>query len=71
MLVKLLTEHHLEELSFKAAHLSLHIPKCHIVDNLMHWLIFQISCIIYWLIPPVLAGSFNPDPFGNHILITS
>ena len=41
MIVKLLTEHHLEFLSFKKAAealLSLHLSKCHIVGNLMHWL---------------------------------
>ena len=41
MNVKLLTEHHLEFLSLKEAaeaHPSLHMPKCHIVGNHMHWL---------------------------------
>ena len=41
MTVKLLTEHHLEFLSLKGAaeaRPSLHISKCHIVGNLMHWL---------------------------------
>ena len=35
MIVKLLTEHHLECLSLKEvaeAHLSLHLSKCHIVE---------------------------------------
>ena len=39
MIVKLLTEHHLEFLSLKGAaeaRLSLHMSKCHIVGNLMH-----------------------------------
>ena len=42
MIVKLLTEHHLEFLSLKEAaeaHPSLHMSKCHIVGNLMPWLI--------------------------------
>ena len=42
MIVKLLTEHHLEFLSLKEAaeaSLSLHLSKCHIVGNLMHCLI--------------------------------
>ena len=42
MSVKLLTEHHLEFLSFReAAHarLILHLPKCHFVGNIMSWLI--------------------------------
>ena len=41
MVVKLLTEHHLEFLSLREAtvgRLSLHMSKCHIVGNLMHWL---------------------------------
>ena len=41
MIVKLLTEHHLEFLNLKVgcrARPSLHMPKCHIVGNLMHWL---------------------------------
>ena len=42
MIVKLMTEHHLECLNLKEAaeaHLSLHMLKCHIVGNHMHWLI--------------------------------
>ena len=42
MIAKLLTEHRLEFLSLKEAAeacLSLHLSKCHIVGNLMHWLI--------------------------------
>ena len=43
MIVKLLTEHHLEFLSLKGgctgSRLSLHMSKCHNVGNLMHWLI--------------------------------
>ena len=41
MIVKLLTEHHLEFLSLKGvveACPSLHMSKCHIVGKLMHWL---------------------------------
>ena len=43
MIVGLLTEHHLKFLSFKEAaeaRPSLHMSKCHIVGNLMPWLIF-------------------------------
>ena len=43
MIVKLLTEHHLEFLSLKEAAeagLSLHTSKCHIVGNPMHWLLY-------------------------------
>ena len=46
MIVKLLTEHHLEFLSLKRAAeacLSIHLSKCHIVGNHMPWLIFQIE----------------------------
>ena len=43
MIVKLLTEHHLEFLSLSLkeaaeARLSLHMSKCHIAGNLMPWL---------------------------------
>ena len=45
MIVKQLTEHHFEFPSLKGGcrdssetHLSLHMSKCHIVGNLMHWL---------------------------------
>ena len=37
MIVKLLTEHHLEEAAEACP--SLHMSKCHIIGNLMHWLI--------------------------------
>ena len=43
MIVKLLTEHHLEFVSLKRAAEagpSLHMSKCHIVGNLMSQLIF-------------------------------
>ena len=43
MSFKLLTEHNLEFLAFKEAaeaRPSLHMSKCHIVGNLMHWLKF-------------------------------
>ena len=46
MIVKLLTEHHFEFLSLKEpaeARPSLHLSKCQIVGNLIHWLI----CIIF------------------------
>ena len=45
MIVKLLTEHHLEFLSVKEAaeaRPSPHMPKCHIGGNLMHWLILNL-----------------------------
>ena len=48
MIVKLLTEHHLEFINLKEAaeaHLSLHMSKCHIVGNLMQWLVNFISRI--------------------------
>ena len=41
MIVKLLIEHHLEFLSLKEAaeaRPGLHMSKCHIVGNHMHWL---------------------------------
>ena len=41
MIVKLLTEHHLEFLAKREAAeacSSLHMSKCRIVENLMHWL---------------------------------
>ena len=48
MIVKLLTEHHLEFLSLKGgcrgSSESTHV-KCHIVGNLMHWLI----CVFFFL----------------------
>ena len=46
MIVKLLTEHHLECLILKEAaeaHLSLHMSKCHIVGNQMSRLISKYS----------------------------
>ena len=45
MIVKLLTEHHLEFINLKEAaeaHLSLHMSNCHIVGNLMQWLICKL-----------------------------
>ena len=42
MIVKILTEHYLVFLSLTGgaeARPSLHMSKCHIVGNLMHWLI--------------------------------
>ena len=53
MIVKLLTEHHLEFLSLKEATEdppSLHMSKCHIVGNLMHWLIIML------LLKPIQFG---------------
>ena len=45
MIVKLLIVHHLEFLSLKEAaeaRPSLHMSKCHIVGNHMHWLNFHM-----------------------------
>ena len=45
MIVKLLTEHHLEFINSKEpaeAYLSLHMSKWHIVGNLMQWLICKL-----------------------------
>ena len=39
MIFKLPTEHYLEFLAAEARP-SLHMSKCHIVGNLMHWLIY-------------------------------
>ena len=49
MIVKLLTEHHLEFLSLKTAEArpSLHMSKCLIVGNLMHWLILYFLISFY------------------------
>ena len=47
MIVKLLTDQNLEFRSLKEAaqaRQSLHMSKCHIVGNLMHWLIC-IDCL--------------------------
>ena len=49
MIVKLLTEHHLEFLSLKEAaqaRLSLHMSKCHNVGNLMPRLISYLPQIL-------------------------
>ena len=49
MIIELLTEHHLEFLSLKGAaeaHPSLHLSKCQIVGNLMHWLKFNLIYIL-------------------------
>ena len=49
MIVKLLTEHHLEFLSLKEfaeARQSLHMSKCHIVGNIMHWLIIMLFYLV-------------------------
>ena len=47
MIVKLLTEHHLEFLSLKEetqTRLSLHLSKCQIVGNLMPRLKYHLQC---------------------------
>ena len=53
MIVKLLTEHHLEFLGVKKAaeaRWSLHMSKCHIVGNLIYWLILSVNITDdYWL----------------------
>ena len=49
MTLRLLTEHHLEFLSLKGdaqARLSLHLLKCHIVENHMSRLIIIWLCLI-------------------------
>ena len=57
MIVKLLTEHHLEFLSLeggcRGSSESTHV-KCHIVENHMSWLIYVIKYVIcqYFLIYP-------------------
>ena len=59
MIVKLLTEHHLEFLSLKGAaeaRRSLHMSKCHIVGNLMHWLKLLIKLSPSQRLPP--SGDF-------------
>ena len=50
MIVKLLTEHHLEYLSLKGGcrgSPSLHLPKCQIVRNLMLRLILYMYILLY------------------------
>ena len=52
MIVKLLTEHHLEFLSLKEAaqdRLSLHLSECQIVGNLMPQIIYEHSCKILYI----------------------
>ena len=47
MNVEILSEHHLEFVSLKVnaeARMSLHMSKCHIVGNLMHWLNYNNTC---------------------------
>ena len=47
MMVKLLTEHHLEFLSLKGGcrgSSESTLVKCHIVRNPMHWLIYYLIC---------------------------
>ena len=62
MIVKLLTEHHLEFQSLKGdaqARLSLHLSKCHIVGNHKPWLIWFhnfLSCSL------MLPESFTETP---------
>ena len=49
MIIKLLTDDHLEFLSLKGAaeaHPSLHLSKCQIVGNLMHWLNCRVDVIL-------------------------
>ena len=52
MIVKLLTEQHLEFLSLKEAaqaHLSVHLSKCHIVGNHVSQLIIDYSNLILFI----------------------
>ena len=76
MIVKLLTEHHLEFLSLKEAaqaRLSLNLSKRHIVGNLMHWLNFKV-CRACFSEEDVTLGSsrrlteeyFKERQFCNH-----
>ena len=58
MVVKLLTEHHLEFLSYKKAaqvRLSLLLSKCHIVGNLMHRLITDYTVTDIWTVKLCLS----------------
>ena len=67
MIVKLLTEHHLEFLSLKEAAevlRSLQMSKCHIIGNLMHWLIINIganglACILYIVLGQLLNCQYS------------
>ena len=48
MIVKLLTEHHLEFLSLNETaetRPNLHLSKCQIVGNLMHWLKYKSNVL--------------------------
>ena len=59
MIVKLLTEHHLEFLSLKEAvqaRLSLHMSKCHIVGNFMPRLISRRFWRKFISLRSMLAG---------------
>ena len=63
MIVKLLTENHLEFLSLKEAaeaRPSLHLSKCHIVGNLMHWLQYKFDC--------TLTGQTSFVTYISHVL---
>ena len=58
MSVKLLTEHHFEFLSLKGAaqiRKSLHMSKCHIVGNLMSWVIF-FFCFVQFQVVSVMSS---------------
>ena len=55
MIVKVLTEHHLKFLSLKAdaeARPRLHLSKCHIVGNHIHWL-----NLFGWVLPYISISS--------------
>ena len=78
MIVKLLTEHHLEFLGLKLgcrARPGLHMSKCHIVGNLMHWLIYTMhnkfsNCFV-WVSPSALDLSnficCHEDTSADHL----
>ena len=62
MIVKLLTEHYLEFLSLKGgcrgSSESTVMSKCHIVGNLMHWLLFNVCCCFIVCGSPVMGPCY-------------
>ena len=61
MIVKLLTEHHLEFLSLKEAAEArpiLQLSKCHIVGSLMYWLIYVVKCRDGAIVMPSLGINY-------------
>ena len=70
--VKLLTEHHLEFLSFKGGCTGSSestLVKCHIVGNHMSWLIYNLCCALnvqrVHLCAALTAISWMLEPFGE------